>query len=244
MSATKSKPKRISFVGMLGQKGSYDASVYAHFSDKDDEGAWFKARFGKIEGFELETCNISHGDALPDLTNLDGIILGGTHNSVHDNTEWQRRLRDWMPQARGAGLPILAICGSHQILSQMGGSVVEDLDDGPYAGTFPLELTPEGQTSALMRSIPDGACFQFGNSQHVANVPQGAVWLAGSGRNPVAVLDFGNQCYSVQFHPECTHDQISTIWRNKQPDLMANYFSEENGYKLVSNFFDIVAAQT
>lgn len=226
---------------MLGEQGSYDATVYEHYDDKDDEGSWFKTRFGGIDGFVLETCNISHDDPLPDLAGLDGIILGGSHNSVHDNTEWQHRLRDWLPKLRRKNIPTLAICGSHQLLSQANGSSVERLADGPYAGTLPIKMTPEGQVSEIMQSIPDNACFQFGNSQHVAYVPRDAVLLASSGRNPVAILDFGDHCYSTQFHPECTHDRISTIWQIKNPNLIGNYFAEENGYRLVANFFDIVA---
>jgi GMP synthase-like glutamine amidotransferase len=237
----KNKFKRICFVGMLGTPGSFDASVYDHYPDTDDEGSWFITRFGGIDGFALETCNISHGDPLPDLANLDGIILGGSHNSVHDNTEWQQRLRDWLPILRAKNIPILAICGSHQLLAQGKGASVERFVEGPYAGTLPIEMTPAGQASELMKSIPGDACFQFGNSQHVTTVPKDAVLLAGSGRNPVAVLDFGNHCYATQFHPECTHDHLSTIWKYSNPSLMGNYFAEENGYKLVANFFGIVA---
>ncbi len=239
--STQNQPRRICFVGMLGARGSYDATVYDQFDDKDDEGAWFTARFGDIDGFTLTTCNISHGDPLPDVATLDGIILGGSHNSVHDNTEWQQRLRAWLPQLRAKNIPILAICGSHQLLSQAGGSTVARLADGPYAGTLAVKMTAAGQASALLKSIPEKACFQFGNSQHVADVPDGAVLLASSGRNPVAILDFGNHCYATQFHPECTHDRISTIWQFNSPSLMDAYFTEDNGYKLVANFFDIVA---
>jgi len=235
------QPKRIVFVGMLGARGSYDASVYDPVAHNDNEGAWFKARFGGIDGIALETCNISHGDPLPDLDCVDGVILGGSHNSVHDNTEWQDRLRAWLPELRSRKLPILAICGSHQLLAQGKGAAVETFTDGPYAGTLPLALTAEGKDSAILRSIPDGACFQFGNSQHVTEVPEGAVLLAASGRNPVAVLGFGDHCYATQFHPECTHEQISTIWRNSNPALMDGYFAEENGYQMVTNFFAIVA---
>ena len=238
---TDNHPKRICFVGMLGAKGSYDATVYDGFDDKDDEGGWFTSRFGDIDGFALETCNISEGDPLPAVVNFDGIILGGSHNSVYDNTEWQQRLRAWLPQLRAKNIPTLAICGSHQLLSQAGGSSVARLADGPYAGTLTIKMTPAGQASALLQTIPDNACFQFGNSQHVVEVPDDAVLLAGSGRNSVAVLDFGNHCYATQFHPECTHDRISTIWQFNSPSLMDAYFAEENGYKLVANFFDIVA---
>lgn len=234
---------RICFVEMLGAPGSYDASLYENIEGKDNEGIWFAKRFGGIDGFTLETCNISRGAPLPEPTRYDGIILGGSHNSVLDQTEWQERLLNWLPSLFDASIPVLAICGSHQLLAQRQGATVADLADGPYAGSLPIAITQAGLGSALLKSIPKNACFQFGNSQHVEEVPKGATLLASSGRNPVAVLDFGNHCYSVQFHPECTDEQISTIWCNTHPERMQNYFAEDNGYKLVSNFFGIVAAQ-
>lgn len=235
--------KHICFVGMLGGRGSYDATVYDDLDHKDDESAWFLARFGDVKNIEISTCNISHGDPLPDLSNLDGVVLGGSHNSVHDNTEWQQRLRAWLPELRARSIPILAICGAHQLLAQDGGANIEPFADGPYAGTMPISMTPSGNTSPILQNIPANACFQFGNSEHVANLPNNATLLASSGTNPMAILDFGNHCYSTQFHPECTHNQLSTIWRFKRPTLMDNYVAEDNGYKLVENFFEIVANQ-
>ncbi len=237
---TSQKPKRIGFIEMMGVPGSYDASVYDHFEDKDKEGIWFQKRFGHVHGITISTHNVCIGEPLPGTADVDGLVLAGSYNSVHDHTSWQHQVRAWLPTMRAAKVPILAICGSHQLLAHMLGADVEVLAEGPYAGTFPIRLSEAGKTSPLTATIADGACFQFANSEHVTEVPHGATLLADSGRVPVAALDFGDHCYSVQFHPEGTHETLGTVWKNKAPELMSKYHDREAGDQLVENFLNLV----
>ena len=233
--------KRILFIEMMGQEDSYDASVYDHFDDKDNEGQWFVKRFNHNNGINIDTCNVCLGEKLPEPDEVDGLVLAGTYNSVHDNTQWQRTVRDWLPSMRSHKIPILAVCGSHQLLSHMEGVDVEILADGPYAGTFPIKLTSAGHQSPIMNGISDNAIFQFANSEHVVNIPKGSVLLASSGRVPVAALDFGDHCYSTQFHPEGTNETLGTVWLYKKPELMKNYRPEENGRVVVENFLRLMS---
>lgn len=233
--------KRVMFIEMMGEPGSYDARVYNHFDDKDLEGQWFVKRFDHVGGISIGTCNVCLGEELPQARDVDGLVLAGSYNSVHDFTEWQNKVRAWLPQMRSHQIPILAVCGSHQLLSHVDGSEVEVLAGGPFSGTFPINLTEAGRSSPLMQGIADQAIFQYANSEHVVDVPAGSVLLASSERVPIAALDFGNYCYSTQFHPEGTHETLGTVWRFKRPELMKNYQSEENGMRLVTNFLELVA---
>lgn len=234
-------PLRIFFIGMMGIPGSYDVSVYEHIEDRDDEGKWFTKRFGDFPGISIEARNVCIGDPLPAANEVDGLVLGGSYNSVHDNTEWQQRVRGWLPGMREARIPILAICGSHQLLAHMSGSDVVWLQQGTCAGTYPVELTDAGQSSPLMREIKTGDSFQYANSEHVVGIPEGTTLLANSANVPIAALDYGNHCYSTQFHPEATCEALSTVWRFSRPELMANYHSQDAGGRLVRNFLRIVA---
>jgi len=229
---------------MMGEPGSYDPSVYDGFDLKDQEGQWFVERFSGVVDLDIQTCNVCAGQTLPDPETFDGVVLAGSYHSVHDDRPWQRQVLEWLPEVRKRRLPVLGICGSHQLLSHGLGAGVEKLADGPYAGTFPVILTTAGQQSPLMRSIEAVAPFQFANSEHVVEVPQGSTLLATSGPVSVAALDFGEHCYSTQFHPEGTHETLSTVWRLTNPDLVERYFPEESGYQLVSNFLNIVADQS
>lgn len=240
ISSTQNNPRRIIFIEMMGVPGSYDSSVYDHFEDKDKEGLWFVKRYSHIQGITIGTCNVCIGEPLPKPGDVDGLVLAGSYNSVHDNTGWQLRVSDWITLMRKQKIPILAVCGSHQLIAYNQGAGVTEVENGPFAGTFPVLLTPAGKTSPLMRSISDNDCFQYANSEHVTSVPPGSTLLASSSKVPVAALDYGDHCYSTQFHPEASCETLSTVWRNKRPGLMANYHSNEKGDQLVENFLRLV----
>jgi GMP synthase-like glutamine amidotransferase len=234
------KLKRVIFVEMMGVPGSYDASVYDHFEDKDQEGLWFVKRFGHISGILIDTCNICVGESLPSPTEVDGIVLAGSYNSVHDHTEWQKTLLNWLPEVRHNKIPILAVCGSHQLMAHSQGAGVIYVEDGPFAGTFPVRLTEAGKLSPIMSSISDNASFQYANSEHVVGIPEGCTLLASSSKVPIAALDYGDHCYSTQFHPEGSHKTLGAVWRYSQPELIQNYHAQEQGDQLVANFLQIV----
>ena len=231
---------RIVFVEMMGLPGSYDASVYDHFDDKDQEGLWFVKNYAHVSGITIDTCNVCAGETLPQTCEVDGLVLAGTYNSVHDHTDWQQKVRAWLPIMRAAKIPILGICGSHQLIAHCAGAEVERLGDGPFAGTFPLRLTDAGKASPLMQAIADDDCFHYANSEQVAEVPAGSTLLASSSRVPVAALDYGDHCYTTQFHPEATEETLGTIWRHKAPELRRNYNSRDKGDQLVENFLRLV----
>lgn len=233
--------KRIIFIEMMGEPGTYDASVYDHFEDKDKEGTWFQKRFGHVDGISIDACNVCLGEPLPQPDDVDALVLAGSYNSVHDNTVWQQKVRAWLPVVREHKLPILAICGSHQLLAHMHAARVERLDEAPHAGTYPVQLTDHGKSSPIMESINEEASFQFANSEHVVDLPEGCRLLATSEKIPVAALDFGDHCYSTQFHPEGTHETLGTVWRFKAPELMRNYHDRDAGQQLVENFLRLVA---
>ena len=131
---------RIFFIEMMGVPGSFDASVYDHLPEKEDEGQWFVNRFGHLEGLSIQTRNVCVGEDLPAADEVDGLVLAGTYNSVHDDTDWQQLVRAWIPTMRAQRIPMLGICGSHQMIAHLQGSAVERLADGPFAGTYPVEF--------------------------------------------------------------------------------------------------------
>ena len=242
---TANRPKtRIFFIEMMGVPGSYDASVYDHFEDKDNEGEWFVKRYGNAEDVSIQTRNVCIGEPMPGAEEVDGVVLAGSYNSVHDDTDWQRAVINWFSAVRTSQIPVLGVCGSHQLLGHFFGGRVVRVKDGPYAGTFRTSLTPAGRNSPLFAGIEDLDSFHYANGEHLAVVPTGATLLAHTAEIPVAALDFGGQWYSTQFHPEASAETLGTIWRNSSPELCDNYSDIDAGDLLVSNFFNIVRRHT
>ena len=149
-------------------------------------------------------------------------------------------MRAWLPGVIDARIPLLGICGSHQLIAQMAGAAVERVEGGPYAGTFPMSLTDAGRASPLLTGIADGDGFHYANGEHVVEIPPGATLLGSSSKVPVAALDYGGHCYTTQFHPEATEETLGTIWRYKAPKLMRRYHPHDLGDRLVENFLLLV----
>ena len=236
-------PARIFFIEMMGVPGSFDTSVYEHLPEKEDEGQWFVNRFGHLEGLTIRTRNVCVGDDLPAVDEVDGLVLAGTYNSVHDDTDWQQRVRAWIPTMRAQKIPILGICGSHQLIANIEGCAVEMVADGPFAGTFPVSLTVAGKTSPLLQGVADQDCFHYANSEQVVATPAGAKLLASSSKVPIAALDYGNHCYTTQFHPEGSELTLGPIWQHTAPQLMQYYHADDRGDRLVENFLRLVVDQ-
>ena len=235
---------RIFFIEMMGVPGSFDTSVYGHLPEKEDEGQWFVNRYGHLDGLSIQTRNVCVGENLPVADEVDGLVLAGTYNSVHDHTDWQQLVREWIPAMRAQRIPMLGICGSHQMIAHLQGSGVERLAGGPFAGTYPVSLTESGKASALMRGIADQDSFHYANSEHVVEVPAGADLLASSSKVPVAALDYGDHCYTTQFHPEGSDQTLGPIWQHTAPQRMANYHANDAGDRLVENFLQLVVRRS
>lgn len=239
-----SAPARVFFIEMMGVPGSFDATVYDHLPQREDEGSWFVSRFSHVDGISIRTRNVCLGEALPEPAEVDGLVLAGTYNSVHDHTDWQQRVRAWIPRMRAQRIPLLGICGSHQLIAHAAGARVEKLARGPFAGTFPLSLTAAATNSPLFAGIDERDCFHYANGEHVLDVPTGATLLGSSDEVPVAALDYGEHCYTTQFHPEGTRQTLGPIWQFKAPELMRNYHDDDRGGRLVENFLRLVVALT
>ena len=231
---------RIFFIEMMGEPGSYDASVYDDFEDKDQEGLWFIKRYGDLPGISIETRNVCLGEALPDAGEADGIVLAGSYNSVYDQTTWQKATLDWFPKIRASKTPLLGICGSHQLLSYHYGVEVEHVKGGAFAGTMPVSITTEGVNSPLFKSVDPNPTFHFANGEHVINTPTGATLLATCEAVPVAALDFGDHWYTTQFHPEATAKSLSAVWKFKAPELCSHYNDDDAGDLVIINFLNLV----
>ena len=240
MTSNKDSSLQIFFIEMLGEPGTYDASVYAGLPDRDLEGIWFQKRYAYLEDVTITVRGLPRGDTLPDADEADGYVHGGSYNSVHDDYPWQRAVLSWLPSVRELSAPLLAICGAHQLLGKHYGGSVVAVDTAPCAGTLPVTLTDAGVQSPLLATIPADTRFHFGNSEEIAAVPGDATLLARSERVPVAALDYGGHWYSTQFHPEASAESLGISWANSEPELCDAYDNGDAGDRLIENFFAIV----
>ncbi len=234
---------RLCFLSILGEPGTYDASVYDDIGG-DDEGVWFSEVIDHITGVEYRGFTVSHGAPIPSPGDGDIFVLGGSYNSVHDDYAWQRDIYRWLDSLRAANKPLLAICGGHQMICHHLGMEIKEIPSGVAAGTLPIILTEEGKASQLFTGMEENPLFHFANFEHVTAAPPGSTVLAMHERVPVAALDYGDHWFSTQFHPEATVATLSRAWQGIRPELGKTYAPSDAGVRLIENFIQIAGRRT
>ena len=201
----------VCYVSMLCERDSPEHEVCSLHPDSADDGRWLHARLAElgIAGeLELTTLSISNGNALPDPSQFDAIVIGGTFHGVHDARPWQLPLRQWLLEHRRTGRPLLGICGGHQAMAVALGAEVSKRPSGTQVGSVPVAVTPDGAENPLLAGLGSAPLFHFGNSDEVClgNFPASATVLAATADSPAVAIDYGNGWHSVQFHPEASHE--------------------------------------
>jgi GMP synthase (glutamine-hydrolysing) len=125
----------------------------------------------------------------PAPTGFDGVVVGGSFGSANDQEPWRLALRDWL--TTHPNVPLLGICGGHQLLAHALGAPVE-VSPASQMGVYPLVLS----------DVPGftGRVVQL-HHERVATVPPGAELWA-TDEMGIQALRYGPRRWTVQFHPE------------------------------------------
>jgi GMP synthase (glutamine-hydrolysing) len=125
----------------------------------------------------------------PSPAGFDGVMVGGSFGSANDREAWRVVLEDWLATHRD--VPLLGICGGHQLLARALGGTVE-VAPIVQLGVFPLDLTGvEGYGGVVLQL----------HAERVAAPPAGAhVWAEDD--NGIQALRYGPARWTTQFHPE------------------------------------------
>jgi GMP synthase (glutamine-hydrolysing) len=145
------------------------------------------------------------GDAFVRSFAPKGVILSGSHESVHDEGSGRAPEAVWQ-----LGVPVLGICYGMQTMAlQLGGVVAAgDVREFGYA-----EVRARGH-SVLFRDIEDRSNAQghglldvwMSHGDHVVRMPDGFRLIGSSAACEIAAMaDESRRYYALQFHPEVTH---------------------------------------
>ena len=236
--ATMATRPTVLFISLFGGAGTYDPAAFRRMPGGDDDTVWMRMtldHLGLAPRIDYRAARPHCGEALPDPAGIDAVILGGSIDSVHDNHPWQACVRDFLQRWRETRKPLFGICGGHQMASAVEGGVVDTMQTGKIAGSYPIERTAEGQGHFLFDGFPADQAFHFSHNDRVAVPPPGAVVLARRVHTPHAALDHGGNWYSVQFHPEATADLFATVYAD-QPDVRARYRVLAHTERMLLNF--------
>jgi GMP synthase-like glutamine amidotransferase len=133
---------RVLFARMLAEPGHYESEVASLRDCKEgcDDSMWFKNRLsemGVADTVDVVTVAVAKGEALPEVPGdgtafpFDAVVVGGTFHSAHDGRPFQLELMGWLQRLRKLNVPLLGICGGHQLLAIMHGGTVERRPEPP-----------------------------------------------------------------------------------------------------------------
>lgn len=136
-------------------------------------------------------------EALPSLHGLSGVILSGGPNSVTDADAPDVDFE----VLTNLNLPVLGVCYGMQLLNQKFGG---DLKPGTTSEYGPAKLRIEDDRN-LFANVAENSQIWMSHSDTVANLPPGAKVLARNEEGQAVSLEFKENWYGIQFHPEVTH---------------------------------------
>jgi GMP synthase-like glutamine amidotransferase len=142
------------------------------------------------------------GDPLPDLQELDGlVVMGGPMGALDDHEHPHLPAeRELLAAAVAAELPVLGVCLGAQLLAAAAGAKVYH---GPVleVGLGTVDLTDAGRADPVLG--PAGPRLDVLHwHQDTFELPDDAVHLASSDIYPHQAFRLGEQAYGLQFHLE------------------------------------------
>jgi GMP synthase (glutamine-hydrolysing) len=191
-----SKPRKPLAIFKVGSTWPAMAARHGDFED------WLRRGLGKEAEPHIAVVPVADGAPLPAPEHLAGAIITGSHAMVTDRPAWSEALAHWLRQAVPAGLPVLGICYGHQLLAHALGGEVADLAPEPEVGTICVALTEASRDDPLFHDLPPRFPAHASHVQSARRLPDNAVHLARSQREPHHAFRVGPRAWGVQFHPE------------------------------------------
>ncbi len=180
----------------LIKTGSTIAGIKPEFGDFED---WFRTGLGVPS---IKTVAVYEQEALPDFSELSGIVVSGSASMVSDKQDWSEKTARWLKQAVDAGVPVLGVCYGHQLLAHALGGEVGLNPNGRQIGTVNAHMLTDAADDPLLGDLPTDYPVQTSHSESVLRLPPNATRLATSELDENFAIRFADKAWGIQYHPE------------------------------------------
>ncbi len=136
--------------------------------------------------------------------NPKGVILSGGPASVYE--PGAPTIPDWVFERK---LPVLGICyGMQALVHQLGGKVSPGQKQEYGSAILHQNGARDGSDFPLFHGMPPSFPVWMSHGDRVESLPPGSSTLAYTENSPVAALQFGENIFGLQFHPEVHHTPL------------------------------------
>lgn len=188
------------------------------------EGPGTIADYLNAEKIPSSLCDLSIGDAVPDVDSFSHLLIMGGPMAVYEmhRHPYLRTEAKLIEQAITANKHIMGIClGAQMVAHALGARVYAG--GQKEIGWYEIAFTPEGMNDPLMSTLAlDGkrAAQVFQWHGDTFDLPAGAVRLASSDYYSNQAFRYSDRVYALQFHIEVT------------PVIVFDWLKDEKGIDL------------
>ena len=157
--------------------------------------------------WETVVFSVKDGDFPSDITEFDGFMITGSPASVGDSANWIQRLMSLIQEIHVNKIPMFGACFGHQAIAvALGGALARNPLGWGHGvlRTWGMEPFPWGDQ---MGEID----LYASHIEQVSQLPNDASRIASSEGCENAGFVLGDHIFTIQHHPEMTHDFISAL---------------------------------
>ena len=161
------------------------------------------------------------GDPLPDLDEIDFLVVTGGPMSVGDSTEYPWLVPELalIREAMRRETPVLGICLGAQLMAAAAGAQVLPMK-GKEIGWYPVHMCPGATSLPWMRSLPSSFTALHWHGDQF-DIPRGAVPLWSSRICPHQGFALGS-ALALQFHLEMDLEALATLTAHAGHELQTD----------------------
>ena len=190
------------------------------------EGPGTIADYLNAKNTPYSICDLSIGDAVPELDSFSHLIIMGGPMAVYEMQQYPYLVNEalFIDRAIKANKYVLGVCLGAQMVAHVLGAKVYP-GQKKEIGWYEVALTPDGMSDRLMSALalPDRNAAQvFQWHGDTFDLPRNAAWLALSDLFPNQAFRYADRVYALQFHIEVT------------PAIVLDWMAQEKGLDVAS----------
>ena len=178
-------------------------------------------------GHSLTSTKFFKGEKLPEIKNIDCLIIMGGPMNVYDENQhpWLAGEKKFIRQAIESDKTVLGIClGSQLVSSALGAAVYKNKEK--EIGWFDIELSKAAQSGDLFFGM--GSRLQvFHWHGDTFDLPENAIHLASSAGCKNQTYIYKDKVLALQFHLEPTRDSLSDMLKGGIQEAPGKYVQSE-----------------
>ena len=188
------------------------------------EGPGIIKNWIESKNYQLTNTKFFENDILPEVEEIDWLIIMGGPMSVKDEEEyaWLKKEKTFIKKAIKSEKIVIGICLGAQLIADVLGSKIYR-NDNKEIGWFPVKKVHNNGEHDVFNNLPE-EFLAFHWHGETFDMPEGAVHLAFSEACKNQAFLYNNKVLGLQFHLEVAKESILALIQNCKDELVPGKF--------------------